>query len=315
MATTPHFSLLWYAKFNQGKTLLAGQLAEWVHRVTNGEMITRMYTADGGGIVSVGDKIREGKLEVWQLLDSKFRYESIDQVTRGWWGKETVDGISRGPLVAPTPETWDRVGARVYEGLTSFSQRMMDTLVERIEDGVIKVDPNATSKYDRPAAYFKDGSTWVADVPPGLYKLLFQRINKYVNQSEGLPGITAWTARELVPEPDEKLKVCGPELVGKKLTPDCPAWFEHVLHLDSEEKRRVVERGGRKVSEKYNEYRIYLKQHYDSDRPTTPYLCGLRLTSNTDPEAVPQFIEAKPLAGENPFDTIFPYIGVGGKDV
>jgi hypothetical protein len=194
---------------------------------------------------------------------------------------------------------------------------MMDTLTENIEDGKIKVDPNAVSKFERPAAMFKDGSTVVADVPPGLYKLIFQRIHKYTNQSQGLPGIIVWTAKELqVEDKDTKAKQFGPLLVGTKETVQAPSWFQHTLHLTTAASAKlVVDAKGNKRQVPRTAYRIHLKPYFDSDMPTVPYLCGLRLPATQSSDEVPAFIEdqsedGRPWSKGNPFDVIMPLIGL-----
>lgn len=326
-------SLLWYAIYASGKTLLVGQLAEWVAKQ---QLTTRMYSADGGGDAPVLDKMRkvwtatgkdsagnlkwevrdinpQGSLDVLHMGDAPFRFEFFDQITRGWW----PDG--EGKMKPPSSQDLTQVGARIYEGLTSYCERMNDTLAENIEDGKIKVDPNATSKFERPAAMFKDGSSMIADIPPGLYKLIYQRIHKYVNQSQGLPGIIVWTAKELqVEDKDTKAKQFGPLLVGTKETPQAPGWFQHTLHLTTAAGAKIIQDAkGNKRQVPVTKYRIHLKPYFDADMPTVPYLCGLRLPATVSSDTVPAFIEdasedGKPWSKSNPFDTIMPLIGLGG---
>jgi hypothetical protein len=330
-------SLLSYGIYNQGKTLLMGQLADWVSR--QGPYITRMYSADGGGDAPVLDKIRQvwtasgkdlsggikwlsseinpkGVLDVLHMGDAPFRFEFFDQITRGWWPAPD------GKMSPPTTDELGKVGARIYEGLTSYCERMNDTLAENIEDGKIKVDVNATSKFDRPAAYFKDGGSMIADIPPGLYKLIYQRIHKYVNQSQGLPGVTMWTAKELqVEDKDTKAKQFGPLLVGTKETPQAPGWFQHTLHLSTVAGAKLVtDAKGNRRQVPQTKYRIYLKQYFDADMPTVPYLCGLRLPATTSSDSVPGCIEdasedGRPWSKGNPFVTIMPLIGLSTNQV
>lgn len=325
-------SLLWYGIYGQGKTLLTGQLADWIARQHH---ITRMYSADGGGDAPVLDRMRhvwtatgkdaaggvkwerreinpQGVLDVLHMGDAPFRFEFFDQITRGWWPDPN------GSMKPPSAEDLTKVGARVYEGLTSYCERMNDTLAENIEDGKIKVDANATSKFERPAAYFKDGSSMIADIPPGLYKLIYQRIHKYVNQSQGLPGVIAWTAKELqVEDKDTKAKQFGPLLVGTKETPQAPGWFQHTLHLTTAAGAKIiVDAKGNKRQVPVTKYRVHLKPYFDPDMPTVPYLCGLRLPATQSSDEVPAFIEdasedGRPWSKGNPFDTIMPLIGLG----
>ena len=326
-------SLLWYSIYACGKTLLVGQLAEWLARTH--QLTTRMYSADGGGDAPVLDKMRkvwtatgkdstgslkwecrdinpQGSLDVLHMGDAPFRFEFFDQITRGWW----PDG--EGKMKPPSIEDLSKVGARIYEGLTSYCERMNDTLAENIEDGKIKVDPNATSKFERPAAMFKDGSSMIADIPPGLYKLIYQRIHKYVNQSQGLPGIIVWTAKELqVEDKDTKARSFGPLLVGTKETPQAPGWFQHTLHLTTAAGAKIVtDAKGNKRQVPKTSYRIHLKPYFDADMPTVPYLCGLRLPATVSSDTVPAFIEdqsedGRPWSKANPFDVIMPLIGLG----
>ena len=346
-------SLLWYCIFGQGKTLLIGQLAGWVAKHNNADsgftkgigaapvvnLITRMYSADGGGDAPVLDRMRlvwtatgkdaagqpkwesreinpKGNLDVLHMGDAPFKFEFLDQVTKGWWPSP------EGKMLPPTAVDLSMIGARVFEGLTSYCERMMDSLTENIEDGKIKVDPNATSKFDRPAAMFKDGTTMVADVPPGLYKLIYQRIHKYVNQSQGLPGVCAWTAKELqVEDRDTKAKSFGPLLVGTKETAQAPGWFQHTLHLTTAAGAKLVQDAkGNKRQVPITKYRIHLKPYFDSDMPTVPYLCGVRQSASMSSDEVPAFIEdasedGRPWSKANPFDTIMPLIGLSTTQV
>lgn len=334
-------SLLWYGVFGQGKTLLIGQLTAWLDR--EHKLSTRMYSADGGGDAPVLDKMRyvwtatgkdaagqlkwerrevnpQGTLDVLHMGDAPFRFEFFDQITRGWWPD------SEGKMKPPTPADLASVGARVYEGLTSYCERMNDTLAENIEDGKIKVDPNATSKFERPAAMFKDGSSMIADIPPGLYKLVYQRIHKYVNQSQGLPGVVVWTAKELqVEDKDTKAKSFGPLLVGTKETVQAPGWFQHTLHLTTANGSKLIttkDATGKEIKRQVprTAYRVHLKPYFDADMPTVPYLCGLRLPATVSTDTVPAFIEdgsedGKPWSKANPFDVIMPLIGLGAAKV
>ena len=281
----PRSSYIWYGRYAQGKTLLAGQLADYVHDVTDGKMITRLYSADGGGDATIQDKIDEGKIEVWHLAAHPYTFEALDRVSKAWWPEDMSDPVNS--LRPPTTETWDKVGARVYEGLTSFTSAMYRRINERIEDGQISVNPDTNNRYEKPPVHFKDGTTMIIGVPTGMYGTIFSRIERYVSQSVGLPGSTAWTAREKEVEDKKIGDVVGPALVGTKLTSEVPSWFYHTLRLSSEE-GWVPGPGGKKVVG--NIYKVYIQQHFDKDNPRIPYLCGLRLPASIDHSQVPKFI-------------------------
>jgi hypothetical protein len=47
-----------------------------------------------------------------------------------------------------------------------------------------------------------------------------------------LPGWVIWTAQETKGEDEQKAKVYGPDLIGKKATGKCGPWFGNFIHLD-----------------------------------------------------------------------------------
>ena len=131
----PRTSILLFGIFGQGKTLLTGQLASWIAK--QGAYTTRMYSADGGGDAPVLDRMRlvwtatgkdvagqpkwesreinsKGSLDVLHMGDAPFKFEFLDQVTKGWWPSP------EGKMLPPTAADLTTIGARVFEGLTSF---------------------------------------------------------------------------------------------------------------------------------------------------------------------------------------------------
>ena len=297
----PQTSFLVCGPHSSGKTLLAAQLADYVEKRSGGKMITRLYTADKGGFDNLQSRIDKSTLQVHNAVGCEHPFEHLEQCAKGGWNDE------KGEWKPPTQKTWETVGARVIEGLLSFSTALKQGLTDQVESGRIHVDPEAASKYDRPPVYFDDGNTHVRGLPTGKYGTLYTRLEHFCSLSMGFPGITVWTSQEKEVEDSRNIPIAiGPAVEGLKLIPIVPSWFRHTVYLDSSNKKRTPAGGAE------DEYRVYIKSHNHPQMPTVGYIGKLRLGDEINPCDVPRYIVNDPMGVFNPgkptpnvFDTIF----------
>jgi len=283
---------------SSGKTLLAAQLADYVEKKSGGKMHTRLYSADRGGYDNLQSRIDKGTLKAKTLIGVKHPFETLEQASRGFWEE---DGVWK----PPTEQTWKEVGARVYEGVLSFSTAMKQNITENIEGGKITIDVNAASKYERPSLSYRDGSTQITGMPTTHYGTVYSRLELWINSSMSYPGICVWTSQEKdVDDPKGNAIAIGPAVEGMKLIPLLPSWFRHTIYLNNSEAKRST-RGGVE-----QQYRAYIKQHNHSTLVTVPYIGKLRLGDNINPCDVPKYLVNDPMGVFGPptpniFESIF----------
>jgi hypothetical protein len=284
---------------SSGKTLLTAQLADYVEKMSGGKQHTRLYSCDRGGYSNLQSRIDKGTLKAKTLIGVKHPFETLEQASRCWWEEE--DGVWK----PPTEKTWQEVGARVYEGVLSFSTALKQTLTANIEAGKISVDPNAASKYERPSVHFKDGSTQVTGMPTTLYGTVYSRLELMLNASMSYPGICVWTSQEKeIDDPKGNAIAVGPATEGQKLISILPSWFRHTLWLNNSEAKRST------AGTVEQQYRAYIKQHNHPTLVTVPYIGKLRLGANINPCDVPKYLVNDPMGVFGPptpniFETIF----------
>lgn len=294
--TIPQTSFLICGPHSSGKTLLAAQLADYVEKKSGGKMHTRLYSADRGGYDNLQSRIDKGTLKVHNAVGCEHPFEHLEQCARGWW--EDAEGVWK----PPTEQTWKEVGARVYEGVLSFSTAMKQSITENIENGRISVDPNAASKYERPSVSFKDGNTQITGMPTTHYGTVYGRLELWINSSMSYPGICVWTSQEKdVDDPKGNAIAIGPAVEGMKLVPILPSWFRHTLYLNNSESKRTP---GGTVEQ---QYRVYIKQHNHPTLVTVPYIGKLRLGDNVNPCDVAKYLVNDPMGvfGKPPSPNIF----------
>jgi hypothetical protein len=293
----PHTSFLIYGVI--GKTMLMAQLADYIHELSEGKMLTRMYTADKGGFDNIAYQVEAGKLQIHNAVGCKNPMEHLEQCVKGWW----LDDKNK--WSPPTEATWQHVGARIYEGMLSFTTAMKQEVTDNIESGKIFVDANATSKYDRPPIHFQSGSTKVIGMPAGHYATIYTRFENWINLSESFPGITVWTTQEeRVEDVKGNLLAVYPAIQGQKLLDKTPSWFRHTVRIAQAAKKKSTKGTAE------NQYKVYLKTHSVPDTPSVDYCMKFRLPGNINPADVPKSLLNDPMGvfgkpTPNVFGTIF----------
>jgi hypothetical protein len=166
------------------------------------------------------------------------------------------------------------VGMYLFEGLTEFSQMMMDNMAERVAR--LESGQGGQEKQGGDVAVrFKDGDYWVGGNTPSHYGVAQRQIKLRVDESKHLMGVdyVLWTAVE-ADDRDQQNKrqgrVFGPKVAGTAATADILRWFGPSLGT------RVVPGDAGKAPE----YRLYMQtyfQTWDSLDAKVPNLCNNRI--------------------------------------
>lgn len=112
-----------------------------------------------------------------------------------------------------------------YEGLTAFSEMLLDNMSDRSARGE-KIGEEASAR-------FQDGSTWVGTTSRTSYGIAQRRPKKAVELSSALPAdYVVWTAlKDRGTDDNRRVPVFGPKLAGHAAADDAPRWFGPTLQL------------------------------------------------------------------------------------
>ena len=188
-----------------------------------------------------------------------------------------------------------QVGMYLFEGLTEFSQKMMDDMAERVAK-VETLGGNEKQGGDV-SVRFKDGDYWVGGSTQSHYGIAQRQIKLRVDESKHLLGVdyVLWTAVE-ADDRDQQNKrqgrVFGPKVAGTAATADIQRWFGPTLGT------RVVPKHGTMAGD---EWRLYMQtyfQTWDSIDAKVPNLCNNRIPSHAlrkgQKDAVPEYFVFSP---------------------
>lgn len=258
-------SILVYGDSGSGKTSLIESLCPWVKKREN--KVMRLVTADNYDALQY--LIDLGWLVVWDVNNRKYPFESLMFASQGYWPKDMNDPVSE--LVPPTKETWDKVGAYAFEGLTAFGNFFLNALSDRGAQGD-KIGEAAPAK-------FTDGKTSFAGANMTYYGIAQRRLQDAVDKSKQLPVWLYWTALQMrATDTDTSLPIFGPELVGKAKTGDCPRWFANTLSIAETQ-----------TGANTKERRLYLTTYFDAKNPNVPHVCKNRIPAVTA-KGVPDYL-------------------------
>jgi len=114
----------------------------------------------------------------------------------------------------------DDIGVILYEGLTGFSERLLDSMTDKLAIGDGKIGGDIAVK-------FKDGRENIGGLTQSAYGVAQRRAKTAVEASRLLPvPWVIWTAHKDRGTDDMKrVPVFGPKLAGHAATDDAPRWF------------------------------------------------------------------------------------------
>src|SRR5215469_7504857 len=159
-----------------------------------------------------------------------------------------------------------KLGLIAYEGITGFSERLLDNQADRSAKGE-KIGGDI-------AVRFKDGSVDIGSNTQSSYGVAQRRIKQAVEASRLLPvDYVIWTAHKDRGTDDMKrVPVFGPKLAGHAATDDAPRWFGQTFSVTD---WPVQTKNGIEV-----EKRVYLNNYYEDFNPTTRdvmHICNNRI--------------------------------------
>lgn len=259
-------TILLYGRTNAGKTAQIGNLAEHVFN-TKGK-ITRLYTADKGGLDPILPYVDVGILEVVEIGETDpwiFLNKAVRGYTRDDKGKWVLD-----------PTRNSEVGAYCFESMRGIAEALMMSMAQKSGQGV---NIGGGSNISFPIT--GDGETIkVSGSNMAHFGVAQARITEEVWESQKLDAdYVLWTSS--VSKDDDTTaggKVLGPDVIGKALTAEVPRWFNYTFRIDV-----VAAQAG-----KPERHILYLGNHVDVGAGNAAGLGNVRrpldappLTSNT----------------------------------
>lgn len=256
----PKADLVWGAS-GTGKTENVGEVCKYVFKKYG--KLTRVVSADGGGIGPNTGLAKAGILEFWALNAWKNPIANLERAIKGYWPLRLNDPDS--PIVPPDAGTFEMYGFGAFEGLTSFGDMILDNL-----------SGTQASLSQDPSYVFEQDGIKFAGENQSYYGFMQKELQRKVALSH-LLGYekVLWTAQESKGEEKGGGIVYGPMIGGKKATGKASGWFLNVFHMD------VIPQGEVKVDpvtkQKIQEvmHILFIKTHIDP-QTMIPYPCKLR---------------------------------------
>lgn len=182
------------------------------------------------------------------------------------------------------------LGAYIFEGLTGFSDQLMENMSIRTAKGE-KIGGEAGIR-------FKDGAYDVGGATQSHYGTAQRRIQAFVDHSRLLPvDYVLWSARKDRGTDDAKrTPVFGPKLAGHAATDDAPAWFGITLSLAMWP-----------IAGKEPERRVYLQNYCETYNPVTKdveHICNTRIPAALLKDVKPYYVFDKNATGEFGAETL-----------
>ena len=219
MSTPRKRTILLYGRTRAGKSTLLGELAEYVKHMEG--KITRIYTADRGGLDPIRPYIDLGIIEVVEQGD-----------TDPWiFLNKAVRGFVRDAAGKWVPGKNDNIGVFAFESMTAFADALMADMALKAAKN-INIGGGANISFEVTG----DGETMkVSGSNMAHYGVCQSRIKEEVWQSQKLAAsYILWTASASKDEDTEAAgKVLGPAVAGKAMTAEVPRWFNLTFRVDA----------------------------------------------------------------------------------
>lgn len=257
----PKADLVWGAS-GTGKTINVGKVCKYVFKKYG--KLTRVVSADGGGIGGNTGLAKAGILEFWALNAWKNPIANFERAIKGFWPLRLDDPDS--PIVPPDAGTFEMYGFGAFEGLTSFGDMILDNL-----------SGTQASLSQDPSYVFEQDGIKFAGENQSYYGFMQKELQRKVALSHLLKyEKVLWTAQESKGEEKGGGVVYGPMIGGKKATGKASGWFLNVFHMDVINKGEVTVDPVTKQKIQDVMHILFVKTHIDP-QTLTPYPCKLRV--------------------------------------
>ena len=211
-------TILLYGRSGSGKTTLIGELAE--HVMSTLGLKTRLYTADRGGVAAIQPYIDLGIIQVIKL-DGSDPWIFLDQASKG--NVRDKDG------------KWaagdnSKIGCFAFESMKSCADSLMEYMKAKSAAGVnIGGGGNVSFKASGEGQTLSIGGSNQAHY--GIAQgFMTEKI--WASQTLNAPFIIWTSAVGKDDDTNAGGKVLGPDVIGNKLTPVTPGWFDLTLRTD-----------------------------------------------------------------------------------
>ena len=255
-------TILLYGRTRSGKSTQVGELAIDINKKS--KKVTRLYTADRGGVDPIRPLIDLGIIELVEQGDTD-PWIFLNKAVRGY----VRDGSGKW-----IPGKNTNVGMFAFESMTAFADALMANMAKKAAENV-NIGGGANISF----SVSGDGeSLKVSGSNMAHYGVCQSRIKEEVWESQKLNAdYILWTASASKDEDQEAAgKVLGPAVAGKAMTAEVPRWFNLTFRMDA-----VAAQMG-----KPERHILYLGNHVD---PGAGNAVGLGNTRTP--------IDAKPLPG------------------
>lgn len=185
--------------------------------------ITRLYTADKGGILSIAPHVEAGLIQVVEIGDTDpwiFLNAACGGKIRTKDNKWALDSAANA-----------KVGCYGFESMRSFAEALKGNMAEMAGRGT-----NIGGGSNINFAVQGDGETLkVSGSNMAHYGVAQDRMTSEIWRSLKLPANRiVWTSSV---SKDEDInaggKVIGPDVIGKALTTEVPRWFDYTFRIDT----------------------------------------------------------------------------------
>jgi hypothetical protein len=249
-----------YGATDAGKTTQVGYASDYV--LSKYGLLTRLATADGGGVGPLSGLAKSGQMEVWNVRawvelygkeKQSIAIKAMHRAVQGYWPVRTDDPES--PLMAPDDGTFEIYGLWAFEGITSWG----DTILQNLKD-------ERASLSQEPSYVFNQGGLSFSGGNQSYYGFIQDQLANWVTLSHQLRARKVlWTALESKGEDTDGVPTYGPAIAGRKAFKKVPNWFCNCLHIDIVNKpaKEIVDPNGTKLTVSETERIMWLKTHAD----------------------------------------------------
>ena len=252
-----------YGASDSGKTKNIGDAVDYILRRYS--KLSRIITADGGGVGPLGGMAKSGLLEVWAIGGWTNPIAAMQKAVKGWWPTRLDD--PEAPLAPPDAGTGEIYGLLGIEGLTSWGDRVLMSLKE--DKASLSQDPSYT---------FVQGSESFSGGNKSYYGFIQDQLYSWVTLSHLLPYTKIiWTALESRGDDQDGIPIYGPAIAGRKAIGKATQWFCNTVHLDVVDRPpEEVEVNGAKVLVVKTERVMWTRTHAEV-RSKINFPCKVRV--------------------------------------
>ena len=211
-------TILLYGRSGSGKTTLIGELAE--HVMSTLGLKTRLYTADRGGVDAIQPYIDLGIIQV-ERLGTSDPWIFIDQASKG--AQRDKDGKW-------TAGDNAKIGCFAFESMKSCADSIMEWMKTKSAAGV-----NIGGGSNIAFSTSGDGQTLkIGGANQSHYGVAqgFMTEKIWASQNLNAPYIIWTSAVSKDDDGNAGGKILGPDVIGNKLTPVTPGWFDLTFRTD-----------------------------------------------------------------------------------